>query len=248
MNKKSGFTLVELSIVMIIIGLLIGGILKGQALVENARVSKTIALFKSVEAATNIFYDSHRAFPGDMGNAVGGLPGCDASNFCVNGNGNYIIGTPYTGGVALGAKFYTDSETVQFWKHLALADLIGGINGAANPTAPEWGKSHPASPLGGGLEVYYEASGLFNGARGQFLRFSAQGLHPTLIDDNGQGATTPAIAERIDQKLDDGFPRTGNVVAWDYGNHGCDNLLNGDPGFDSTVAEKYCVIFFRLGK
>ena len=65
MRAEGGFTLVELAIVMIIIGLLIAGVLKGQALIANAQVTATVAQIKSIEAATSTFRDTYASIPGD---------------------------------------------------------------------------------------------------------------------------------------------------------------------------------------
>ena len=65
-QNRDGFTLVEISIVMIIIGLLIGGILKGQELVKSAEVSRAVTELKSMQAAIETFRSEYRAFPGDM--------------------------------------------------------------------------------------------------------------------------------------------------------------------------------------
>lgn len=76
-KNQNGFTLVELAIVMTIIGLLIGGILKGQELMQNARVTATVAQVKSYESATFTFIDKYSALPGDLVTASERLPGCD---------------------------------------------------------------------------------------------------------------------------------------------------------------------------
>ena len=64
MRAQAGFTLVELAIVMIIIGLLIAGVLKGQALIGNAKVTAQVAQIKSIDAATSTFKDMYCLFPG----------------------------------------------------------------------------------------------------------------------------------------------------------------------------------------
>ncbi len=88
MRAQAGFTLVELAIVMIIIGLLIAGVLKGQALITNAKVTAQVAQFKAVDAATSTFKDMYSALPGDIALATTRLPNCAA---CTNGDGNGVI-------------------------------------------------------------------------------------------------------------------------------------------------------------
>ncbi|PZP54045.1 MAG: hypothetical protein DI586_10380 [Micavibrio aeruginosavorus] len=244
--RHSGFTLVELSIVMIIIGLLIGGILKGQELIENSRINNLVSTVTSVKTAQNTFLDSYKDLPGDITSPEGKVAGCDAAKFCVSGNGNLKLGD-YSGTEALGDKFFGITETVQYWKHLALADLIGGIVPGANPASPEWGVTHPALALGGGLEIFYNPRTLPGDSRpGHFLRYSNQGLSASLRDTAGQAAVTPRMAERIDRKMDDGQPLSGAVTVWDYGDFGCDNRADGSNGFDASISVKSCVMFFRM--
>ena len=82
MEEQKGFTLVELAIVMIIIGLLIGGVLKGQELINNAQVTSTITSIKGLDAAINTFEDMFSSFPGDMANPQSRLPSCLATTPC----------------------------------------------------------------------------------------------------------------------------------------------------------------------
>ena len=84
-NRKSeaGFTLVEIAIVMVIIGLLIGGILKGQAMIQNAKVKRVVKQADELRAAVMSFYDKYGVYPGDENQAA--IPAGGADN---EGNGN----------------------------------------------------------------------------------------------------------------------------------------------------------------
>lgn len=74
MNNNSGFTLVEIAIVMVIIGLLVGGILKGQAMIDNAKVKRVTEDMEGLRAATFAFLDRYGMLPGDE-NAASIPPG-----------------------------------------------------------------------------------------------------------------------------------------------------------------------------
>ena len=119
MRAQAGFTLVELAIVMIIIGLLIAGVLKGQALITNAKVTAQVAQFKAVDAATSTFKDMYSALPGDIANSRQRVFLTCAA--CINGDGNGVITqTPATAPAA-------GNEAGNYFVHLAAADLITGI-------------------------------------------------------------------------------------------------------------------------
>ena len=110
--KSQGFTLIELSIVLVIIGLLVGGVLKGQALIDNAKVKNMANDFRAIQTQIYAYQDKFKALPGDDRAAVDHL-GAGA----VNGNGD---------GVIEGAYNAASGETFQLWKHLRMAQLATG--------------------------------------------------------------------------------------------------------------------------
>ena len=118
---QGGFTLVEIAIVLVIIGLLLGGILKGQEMITQARVKNVINDFNGLAAAVNSYRDRYRMLPGDDNGASArwGVTGID-------GNGDGVIsGTYYS--IASPA-----AETQLFWQHLRLAGFVPG-NGIDQP-------------------------------------------------------------------------------------------------------------------
>lgn len=98
-NRQSGFTLVELAIALVVIGLLIGGILKGRELVDNAKVTKTIRELREYEAAVASFQGAYETLPGDMMDPGDRLPDCADGTCDYGGDGNGKIMYP-TGGFA----------------------------------------------------------------------------------------------------------------------------------------------------
>ena len=113
-SKQSGFTLVEIAIVLVIIGLLLGGVLKGQEMIKSAKVKSQIQQIDGISAAFNTYYDRYGALPGDDLNATTNTG--DAS--LTNGNGR---GT------------YSPEEGDQYiWEHLQASNLLTGYAAGAS--------------------------------------------------------------------------------------------------------------------
>ena len=89
-SKPNGFALVELAIVITIIGILIGGVLKGQQLIEQARIAGTIQQMRDYKSAVIIFQTKYDALPGDMPDADKRIIGCNNCTATVFSHGAYI--------------------------------------------------------------------------------------------------------------------------------------------------------------
>lgn len=123
-TRQSGFTLVEIAIVLVIIGLILGGVLKGQVLIDNAKYKNFGKQIESFRAAVATFQDMYQGLPGDLSNTAA----LDAA--AVSGNGNGQI----QGGFCDAAS----EESCVVWSHLRYAGIISGdptdVSATASPT------------------------------------------------------------------------------------------------------------------
>lgn len=206
-NAQAGFTLVELAIVMIIIGLLIGGILKGQELVANAQVTATVAQIKGIDGALSTFRDKYSALPGDILAPNTRLRDCAVAPCSEPGDGNNRIDTP-----ALGTAPTNTSEGSVAFVHMAAADLIAGVRINDDTTPPVFGGALPEAELSGGFWIGHtqngDGAGLSGLRPGHYLVFNGTVGDVTATSETGITATQAA---QIDRKVDDGDPTTGDV-------------------------------------
>jgi prepilin-type N-terminal cleavage/methylation domain-containing protein len=138
-TKQSGFTLIEIAIVLVIIGLLLGGVLKGQELITSARVRNLISQQDGVKAAYFGFLDRFRALPGDYTGATTNIAGVAATGACGQGNGN-----------GNGRIEVAGNEHVLAWEHLSKA---GFINGSYTCAAQESNATTPTNAFAVRLQL-----------------------------------------------------------------------------------------------
>jgi prepilin-type N-terminal cleavage/methylation domain-containing protein len=231
-KDEKGFTLVELAVVMIIIGLLIGGILKGQELITNARVTSTIAQMEGISGAYQDFRGQFNAIPGDYGNATTRIADCTN---CADGGGNGRIDNN------LGAAMAAGDEAMNFYLHLLAAGYITGMDGTANAT---FGEGAPTASIGGGFSVGQyvppAAPANFPGGIRPGLYITVQGVPGAM--GAGNGVFTTVQASGVDTRLDDGKPNTGSIVA-DTGN-ACADGAGAD--YDGDNLGIICSIAYRM--
>jgi prepilin-type N-terminal cleavage/methylation domain-containing protein len=188
---QKGFTLVEIAIVLVIIGLLLGGSLKGQEMITQAKIKNVVNDFNGITAAVNSYQDRYRQLPGDDLNAttrwgVGVLSGDGNGQFCTGACPNppipanmYNVAVTTTAGAG---------EVNLFWWHLRLAGFVGGT------TAPGAGSSasQPNNAAGG-------ITGVQTGGMG----FTSNIVCESNLPDK--------IAIAVDTQMDDGTAATGQM-------------------------------------
>ncbi len=208
-QKSSGFTLVEISIVMIIIGLLIGGTFGGMKLVENMQVNRTVQDLKSIESAALTFKDTYGRLPGDMPNTAARLPNCTDAPCATGGNGNRRL--DYT---AWNEVISSGMEKFAFWHHLQAADLMNLA--VQNTTSLEFGEGQPEAPFGGGYRMVANDGALFV-AGSTILRGAALVTTPlssAAIQVPATRMSPCGQVQSVDRKIDDGMPYTGLLLGW----------------------------------
>lgn len=185
MRKQAGFTLIEIAIVLVIIGLLLGGVLKGQELITSARVRNLISQQDGIKAAYFGFLDRFRALPGDYSQASTNIANVAAG---ANGNGNGQI-------TAVGTSGATTDEYIAVWDHLSKAGFINGSYTYA--ASPETATSAATNPYVRYIRVIYDT---VYGTGAGSVRHNIK---------TGNQIPSDIMAE-IDRKIDDGNPVGGN--------------------------------------
>lgn len=185
--RQAGFTLVEIAIVLVIIGLLLGGVLKGQEMIENAKVKNAINDLKGVTAAYNSYIDRFRTIPGDDG-PLGTLTARAGSWTAVTvaGNANSVLNiTPLNAFVPAG-------EEVAFWQHLRASGFIAGSPALAGAAAL------PRNAFNGAMAAANNTTAVTG---------MSTGISVCL------GQVPGKAARQIDTQEDDGNPAAGSVRA-----------------------------------
>lgn len=238
-QNRDGFTLIEISIVLVIIGLIVGGILTGQDLINVAAIRAQISQIEKYQTAVRTFQGKYGYLPGDIPNPYASQFGFQSRGTnTAEGDGNGIIESN-CGDVAgtHNGSWEGCGELAVFWEDLSTARLIDttifGVDTAGNgypaisahfqnvtptstPNITQW---LPAAKIGNSNYVY-----LYSQSATNYFTVSTV----TQIGWNIQSSSNPGLtaqqAYNIDNKVDDGLPQSGNVTAC-YQNY----LVNNSP-------------------
>lgn len=256
-KNKSGFTLIEMSIVIVIIGLIVGGVLVAQDLIKAAKWKKIHSQLQEYETAAMTFKLKYDKLPGDM-NTASNFFGtyCQKSGysnvFC-NGNNNKVINNESRAesnpSYLVGYQFDSAAfawESIIFWRHLFLAGLM------KQETTGEgkWrftviaGENIPTTEFGMGIAIL--GKGFFVG------KFPVNSGNPAIGQEPGR-AGEAAVWSKMDQylfdkKFDDGLPQTGKIkvigttVGGTYTSQ-CQNLASNIYSMSTTPPG--CVIIYE---
>ncbi len=190
--KQRGFTLVEIAIVLVIIGLLLGGILKGQELITSARVRNIADQNSGIQAAYYGFIDRYRQIPGDMTAALAVTAIGSASPTGIGGDGNARLEDDTTAATQYG-------EASALWAHLSAAQFIQGAytGGAADDAGYVAGTVSPINAFNGRVMLTRTKNYEPNATASTRLALAIGNKIPV------------NVMRELDVKIDDGFPQTG---------------------------------------
>ena len=192
-STEAGFTLVEIAIVLVIIGLLLGGVLKGQEMITQAKIKNAINDFNGVTVAITSYQDRYRAIPGDDQNASTRW----TTQAPASGNGDGVINVlnkykdndvSGNGGAPPAA-----AESNLFWQHLRIAGFVPGLTTGTGSGTP------PPNAAGGLIGV---ESGVV-GTKG--LGFTSLIICFSNLPEK--------VASAVDGQMDDAKPATGQIRA-----------------------------------
>lgn len=219
-SNSAGFTLIELSIVLVIIGLIVGGVIFGKDLINSAKIRSQVSQIERYQSAVNTFKLKYGYLPGDISDPTASAFGFIARGIHPGqGDGNAIIEGNYANNTATNwGLIIMGGETAVFWRDLTTAKLLdGGSNtrssilctpGCTGVFTGNFGDYFPAASIGNGNYIH-----VYSTTKQNYFGLSI----PTSLLGNSQITASTGLtvsqAYSIDNKLDNGLPQTGRITA-----------------------------------
>ena len=239
LRGQRGFTLIEISIVLIIIGFIIAGVAAGQSLIHQARLRSVVSDFNSYNVAIRSFRSSYGQLPGDFNQATHLF-----GDVTRNGNGDGWINWNTS-----------PAESALVWQHLALGGFIKG--NYSGEQGSELGYDRPSTAIPNATfaaQVYFLPGWLYDEPQVNTLEFGK--IRPLESRASEFSVLTPADAANIDTKMDDGMPVTGYILGatgFDILNPPstpADNFCASGSGasrvYNLSVDKIYCILILKL--
>lgn len=247
----------ELSIVLVILGLLTGGILAGQSLIRASELRSVTTQFANYRTAAYSFRDKYFAIPGDFAKATDfwtSAGGTGADTACIAAQTTATATCNGTGdGLIMAITGWDHAERLLAWKHLANAGLVEGSytgksTGAVNTFVTVAGTNVAPAKVGGG--AFYDFSYVWPNATLMFTDSRTARNALTIYGPTStNGALKPEEAWNIDTKLDDGSPVLGNFYTTIKSSPVGPNCASSDLNtaiYDLAVTEKNCLLISVL--
>lgn len=248
-TRQSGFTLLELAVVMMCVGLIMGGLLVAQGMIRTSKVNAILGEFSRYTAAVTDFRDKYQSLPGDMATAEnfwGSDTACPATPYTA---------TPHTATCNGDGNGHIDGTTEPFraWQQLADAGFITGnytgVMGAGGANHHVFGGNAPASVLdGGGFDLFYAGN---KSADANYY----DGYYPLRLGLGGMSATSffynslfaPDEALMLDLKVDDGSPAMGNLRTYKSPlNPGCTTADTSAATYNTATKSFACALIMII--
>lgn len=234
--KNKGFSLVELSVSIVIIALLLTGVMKGTSLVAEAKLRAVISEVTQNRISISSFYNKYGKYPGDFNEAASATTGNWGAT-TKDGDGDDRIEFVNT----LATPVY---EGYVAWQHLAYAGMVNSpYPGTVTTAAAAPGGDVPASKIGGGYLLDYGLYGMTN----KNIMLLGVPATPTGSNAGAAGVMMPTQAMGIDAKMDDGNPASGSVRGADGKGAVAGNCISAIAPiiYKLTLSGKDCVMAFK---